>query len=44
MIRHIDGDTVEVNLKNALMAGLFFPTEQKPDEEILFLLMPIRLM
>ncbi len=44
MIRHIDGDTVEINLKNALMAGLFFPTEQKADEEILFLLMPIRLM
>ncbi|MDZ7796447.1 MAG: DNA polymerase III subunit beta [Candidatus Marinimicrobia bacterium] len=44
MIRHIDGDTVEINLKNHLMAGLFFPVEQQPDEEILFLLMPIRLM
>jgi len=44
LIRHIDGDTVEINLKNAMMAGLFFPTEQLPDEEILFLLMPIRLM
>lgn len=44
MIRHIDGDRVEIHLKNALMAGLFFPTEQLPDEEILFLLMPIRLI
>ncbi|MCK4813538.1 MAG: DNA polymerase III subunit beta [Candidatus Marinimicrobia bacterium] len=44
LIRHIDGDTVEINLKNSMMAGLFFPTEQLPDEEILFLLMPIRLM
>jgi DNA polymerase III subunit beta len=44
MIRHIDGEKAEINLKNALMAGLFFPTEQLPDEEILFLLMPIRLL
>mgnify|MGYP001040309282 CR=1 FL=1 len=44
MIRHIDGEKTEINLKNALMAGLFFPTEQLPDEEILFLLMPIRLL
>jgi len=44
MIRHIDGEKVDIHLKNALMAGLFFPTEQQTDEEILFLLMPIRLM
>ncbi|MDD3095053.1 MAG: DNA polymerase III subunit beta [Candidatus Neomarinimicrobiota bacterium] len=44
MIRHIDGESVEIHLKNAIMAGLFFPTEQLPDEEILFLLMPIRLI
>lgn len=44
MIRHIDGEKVDIHLKNSLMAGLFFPTEQLPDEEILFLLMPIRLM
>ena len=44
MIRHIDGEKVDIRLKNALMAGLFFPVEQLPDEEILFLLMPIRLM
>jgi DNA polymerase-3 subunit beta len=44
MIRHIDGEQVEIHLKNALMAGLFYPTEQLPDEEILFLLMPIRLI
>jgi DNA polymerase-3 subunit beta len=44
MIRHIDGDKVDIHLKNSLMAGLFFPTEQLPDEDILFLLMPIRLM
>ena len=44
MIRHIDGDKVDIHLKNALMAGLFFPVEQQADEEILFLLMPIRLM
>jgi DNA polymerase III subunit beta len=44
IIRHIDGEMVEIHLKNAIMAGLFFPTKQQPDEEILFLLMPIRLM
>ena len=44
MIRHIDGDKVDIHLKNALMAGLFFPIEQIADEEILFLLMPNRLM
>lgn len=44
MIRHIDGEKVEIRLKNSLMAGLFFPIEQVPDEDILFLLMPIRLM
>lgn len=44
IIRHIDGDTAKIHLKNAIMAGLFFPTEQLPDEEILFLLMPIRLI
>ena len=37
-------EKVDIHLKNALMAGLFFPTEQQSDEEILFLLMPIRLM
>ena len=44
MVRHIDGEKVEILLKDSLMAGLFFPTEQLPDEDILFLLMPIRLM
>lgn len=44
VIRHIDGDKVRMKLKDPLSAGLFFPTEQLDEEDILFLLMPIRLL
>jgi len=44
VIRHIDGDKAKLEFRDPLSAGLFFPDMQKDEEDILFLLMPIRLI
>ncbi len=43
ILRRIQSDKVLVELSNPLSAGLFKPSEEKPDTEQTFLLMPIRL-
>ncbi len=42
ILRHIDGDNIEIHMNSYLSATLFFPEEQAPGEDILMLLMPIR--
>jgi len=42
ILRHIDGDKIKIYLNTPLSAGLFFPFEQKENEDSLFLLMPLR--
>ena len=42
ILRHIDGDKLKIYLNTPLSAGLFFPLEQKDNEDTLFLLMPLR--
>ncbi len=42
ILRHIDGEKLKIYLNTPLSAGLFFPVEQKKDEDSLFLLMPLR--
>lgn len=43
ILRHLDTDDIEMNLKDAVSAGVIYPTAQKEGEDILMLLMPIRL-
>lgn len=43
ILRHLDGEEVDVSLKTPVSAGLVRPKEQAEGEEITFLLMPLRL-
>lgn len=43
ILKHIAVDDIELHLKDAVSAGLIYPANQKEDENILMLLMPIRL-
>lgn len=43
ILRHLDSDEIILKLKDPISAGIIFPSDQKEDEEILMLLMPIRL-
>ncbi len=42
-VRHIDGEKAQIYLNTPLSAGLFYPEEQQENENLLILLMPIRL-
>ncbi|HAE88151.1 TPA: DNA polymerase III subunit beta, partial [Candidatus Marinimicrobia bacterium] len=42
-IRHIDGERAKIFLNTPLSAGVFFPEEQAENENLLILLMPLRL-
>ncbi len=44
VLKRIEDETVEIQLKSAIDAGIFVPSEQKKGEELLYLLMPIRLL
>lgn len=43
ILRHLDTKEAIIKLKSPISAGLIYPSEQKPDEDITMLLMPIRL-
>lgn len=43
ILRHLESGDVELNLKDPVSAGIIYPTEQTEGEDILMLLMPIRL-
>ncbi len=43
ILRHLDTEEVVFELKDAISAGLIHPGKQQEDEELLMLLMPIRL-
>lgn len=43
ILRHLDTQEAAIKLKSPVSAGLIFPTEQQPDEDLTMLLMPIRL-
>lgn len=43
ILRHLETDEVVFNIKDQISAGIIYPSEQKEKEEILMLLMPIRL-
>jgi len=42
VLRHVDGDSIQVHMNSHLSATLFFPEEQQTGEDLLMLLMPIR--
>jgi len=44
ILRRIDSEEVSLLLSTPLSAGLFTPTSQRDGEELLYLLMPVRLM
>jgi DNA polymerase-3 subunit beta len=43
ILRHMDTEEVVLRLKDPVSAGIIYPTEQEEDEELMMLLMPIRL-
>lgn len=43
ILRHLDTEEVIFKLKDGTSAGIIYPSEQNPDEELMMLLMPIRL-
>lgn len=43
VMRHIDTDKIKILLENPDGAGLVYPFEQEKDEELLMLVMPVRL-
>jgi DNA polymerase-3 subunit beta len=43
MLRHIDSDTVKIEFKSPLSATIIKATEENKDENLLMLVMPIRL-
>lgn len=43
ILRHLDTEEVEFKIKDPVSAGIIYPSEQREGEEILMLLMPIRL-
>jgi len=44
VLKRIESEQIEIQLKSPVDAGVFVPTEQKAEEELLYLLMPIRLL
>lgn len=43
IISHIDCDQIQAEFKSAVSAAIYYPTEQHENEEMIMLLMPIRL-
>jgi DNA polymerase-3 subunit beta len=43
ILRHLETDEIDIQLKDSVSAGVFYPSDQEEGEEILMLLMPIRL-
>jgi DNA polymerase-3 subunit beta len=43
ILRHLETDEIDIRVKNPVSAAVFFPHTQNENEEILMLLMPIRL-
>lgn len=43
VLNNIDSETIELKLMDASKAGIFLPVEQKDDEDLLILLMPMML-
>ena len=43
ILKHIETDEIELNVKDPISAGVIYPNVQNEDEDILMLLMPIRL-
>jgi len=43
ILRHLETDEIRLNIKDAVSAGIIYPAEQRENQEILMLLMPIRL-
>ncbi len=43
ILRHLNSDEIELHLKDPVSAGVIYPTGQEEGEDILMLLMPIRL-
>ncbi|MFQ5636800.1 MAG: DNA polymerase III subunit beta [bacterium] len=43
ILRHVDTEDVVFKLKDAISAGLIYPSSQQEDEDVMMLLMPIRL-
>ncbi len=43
ILRHIDSEDIKIKIEDSDGPGLFFPVEQEEDEDILMLLMPVRL-
>lgn len=43
ILKHLETDDIELRLKDPVSAGIIYPSEQKDGEEVLMLLMPIRL-
>jgi DNA polymerase-3 subunit beta len=44
VLKRIEADEVEIQLKTAVDAGIFVPAEQREKEKVVYLLMPIRLL
>ncbi len=44
VLRRIESEQIEIQLKSPVDAGIFLPTEEGEKEEIIYLLMPIRLL
>jgi DNA polymerase-3 subunit beta len=44
VLKRIESEQIQIELKSPIDAGVFVPTEQKAQEELLYLLMPIRLL
>lgn len=44
VLKRLETEQIEIDLRSPVDAGIFVPTEQKEKEEILYLLMPIRLL
>ncbi|MCK5520729.1 MAG: DNA polymerase III subunit beta [Candidatus Marinimicrobia bacterium] len=42
ILRHIDGENIEIQMNSHMSASLFFPEIQEAGEDLLMLLMPIR--
>ena len=42
ILRHIDGDHLEIHMNSYMSASLFLPETQETGEDLLMLLMPIR--
>jgi len=43
ILRHLDTDEIILKVKDQISAGIIYPNNQKENEDILMLLMPIRL-